>query len=253
MRNILTVLLLLIALPQQAAAQMQKVLLPVILEKPVPGAFGSLWSSEVTVYNGGNTPLGVGGIYLCHLGTTCAPSEALSPKTTYFTQIPSGTFQVIPSGDVVGKFLSVQASSLQDLSVNLRVVDLSRAATDRGTDIPTVRESAAARATVELLAVPSVAPYRSLLRLYDFDPGPGHSVLVKVFSFDGLIDQRSIIFRQPADRTQFPGYAELDLSYLAPPVGEVRVEVAPSTDGLRFWAMASTTNNDTQHVTITTP
>lgn len=232
-----------------AATQLEKVLLPIVIETPIPGAFGSLWSSDVSMYYGGDMPLLVGGTLICHISS--CNGEALAPKQVY-RQVPIPMAQ-----NAVGKFLYVPPDSLNDLAIYLRVFDISRAATNRGTQIPTIPELTAARTNIELLSVAIASPYRSLVRVYDFDPDPTHSVLVSIFSGDsgegGLLDRRTVLFRQPADPSQYPGYAELDLSYLAGNVPHVRVEVAPATTGLRFWALASTTNNDTQFVTLTTP
>lgn len=231
------------------AAQTQKVLLPVVLEKPVPGALGSLWSTDVTLFIRGNLPVPIGGVLICHF--ECPFSEDLAPNVTYRRPpIPM-------SAGMLGKFLIVPADRLQDLTIDLRVVDLSRTSTSRGTHVPAVPEQAAARAPVELVSIATGAPFRSLLRIYDFDPDPAHAVMVTAYCCGGegefALDRRTITFRQPAVPSQYPGYAELDLSYLATAAAELRIEVAPASDGLRFWAMVSTTNNDTQHVTITSP
>ena len=79
------------------------------------------------------------------------------------------------------------------------------------------------------------------------------SIFLPSSDHDLLLDTRLVLLRQPADPITYPGYAQLDLSYLADRAQEVRVEVAPATEGLRFWAFVSTTNNQTHHVTLTTP
>jgi hypothetical protein len=238
------------AVSHAVAAQTQKVLLPVVIEKPIPGAFGSIWSTDVSVLSRGNPSFVIGGVLICHTGQ-CNFGENLVPNQTY-RQPP------IPmAAGTLGKFAIVPSDRLQDVTIDLRVVDLSRTSTSRGTHVPVVPESAAARTPIELLAIATGAPFRSLLRIYDFDPDPSHSVLVTAFrdndGGDLVLDRRTLAFRQPPDPSQYPGYAELDLSYLATTAPEVRIEVAPASDGLRFWAMVSTTNNDTQHVTITSP
>ena len=128
---------------------------------------------------------------------------------------------------------------------------------DRGTQIPVVPETAALRQRIELLSVAIAPPFRSMLRIYDFDPDSSHAVLVSIFlpgpNHGILLDTRLLPMAQPADPHTFPGYAQLDLSYLADRAREVQVEVAPATDGLRFWAFVSTTNNQTQRVTLSTP
>jgi hypothetical protein len=139
--------------------------------------------------------------------------------------------------------------------VHLRVFDISRSATNRGTDVPAIRESEAWTTPIQLLDVPTAPPFRSLLRVYDFDPADGHAVLVNVYGF-GQLETRSVALLPPTivpNTISSPGYAEYDLSHLGDVGRNVRVEVVPLSAGLRFWAMVSTTNNDTQHVTLTTP
>jgi hypothetical protein len=156
-----------------------------------------------------------------------------------------------------GAFLAVSVTASPDITVHLRVFDISRAATNRGTDVPAVRESQARTTPIQLLDVPTAPPFRSLVRIYDFNPAEGHAVRVNVYKFGGLIESAELALRpqpeMPNTLSTFPGYAQYDLSHLGDLGTNVRVEVVPLLDGLRFWAMASTTNNETQHVTLTTP
>ena len=54
-----------------------------------------------------------------------------------------------------------------------------------------------------------------------------------------------------------PGYAQfVDLVAVFPQLAAsetIRVEITPISPGLRFWAFAAITNNETQHVTTITP
>jgi hypothetical protein len=239
--------------PIQAAVTVSpKILLPVVIENPLPGALGSLWSSRVDMYYGGKLVLPtVEGTAICHFDP-CLGLEGLASGTTY-VNVP-----VPMSAGSIGKFLYVRpAEALPDLTIYSRVFDISRADTNRGTQIPVVPETAAFSTPIRLIGVAIAPPFRSMLRIYDFDPDSSHAVLVSIFlpSPGGgiLLDRRLLAMAQPADPHTFPGYSQLDLSYLADRAPEVRVEVAPVTEGSRFWAFVSTTNNQTQHVTLTTP
>lgn len=137
--------------------------------------------------------------------------------------------------------------------------------------MPIVSEHAAATARVDLLDVPSAGDFRSLVRVYDFDPAAGHAVTVRVYRShtpsdlpapDELLQQLTLPLRVPTDVTEYPGYAELDVNglHIPPQTGSapggvvpVRIEVLPAAAGLRFYALASVTNNATQHVTIVAP
>jgi hypothetical protein len=163
--------------------------------------------------------------------------------------------------EVPGRFLLVDTDRRADIKVELRVRDLSRQHSTWGTEIPVIDEAKAAQQTVQLLAVPIDTDFRSLLRVYDFDPAPGHFAVVRVFkpsgglTSDELLKEISLPLRVPRAPDEYPGYAQLSISGLAdlPMSGNLRIEVVPTTTGLRFWAFVSVTNNDTQHVTLITP
>lgn len=246
MRKLAFLLALSLPLPLLAQPAFEKILLPVVVQNPVAGALGSLWNTELDLFYGGNGPLNVGGIYICHLGTQCAGSEPLEPKTDY------RNVAVINSGGNPGAFLVVPVESSRDLAVHLRVFDISRATTNRGTEVPAIRESAAWTTQIQLLDIATAPPFRSLVRIYDFDPSADHSITLNVYAFDRVVETRTLALL-PASSAAQPGYADFDLSHLASDAPNVRVELIPLSAGLRFWAMASTTNNETQHVTLTTP
>ncbi len=175
---------------------------------------------------------------------------------------PQKTITVNPvQGDVAGKFVYEPEEALPDLIIKLRVMDLSRQELNYGTEIPVIDQMSAARRPLQLLDVVTGADFRSLIRVYDFDPAPGHAVRVRVFlpsdgfGDDSLLSESVLPLRVSVSPEVYPGYGELSLGGLSgiSRTGNVRVEVAPLTEGLRFWAFASVTNNLTQHVTIVTP
>jgi hypothetical protein len=132
-----------------------------------------------------------------------------------------------------------------------------------------VREGNALRATAEFLDIPVDSRFRSLLRVYDFDPGDGHEVEVRIFRTpstitfpspsslapDQLLLDTVLQLRNAGLPALYPGYATLSIPDLLT-VGindRLRVEVVPLTPLLRYWAFVSVTNNETQHVTVVTP
>ena len=168
-----------------------------------------------------------------------------------------------PSGEP-GRFLFVDKGHLSDIETSLRVFDISREATSFGTTVPVIDETAAITTTVNLLGISSDARFRSLLRVYDFDPNASHSVTVRVYRStspdvaatpDALVREMTLALSPGDDLSgNFPGYAQLDLTpIIAGAEATYRVEISPATDGLRFWAFVSVTNDDTQHVTVVTP
>jgi len=254
MTKLATALALILSLPLNAQSpQEKKILLPVVIQRPVHGAFGSLWNTEVDLYYAGSQPLRVVGVDLFCPLPEGGCQNPLNPRVEY----RNAPVQV--ATDTPGAFLVIPAAADRDLSVHLRVFDSSRSATNRGTEVPAIRDSEAWTTPMQLLDVPASPPFRTLLRIYDFDPAAGHTVQVNVYDESGrVLETRSVVLRQPAiiafpASVLLPGYADLDLSQLGNVGTDVRVEVIPLSTGLRFWAMASTTNNDTQHVTLTTP
>lgn len=143
--------------------------------------------------------------------------------------------------------------------MNLRIQDISRQSSTFGTEIPTIRASAAATKAIDLFMVPSDENFRSLLRVYDFDPAPGHAILVRLYkptftltnpATDQLLSETTLNFQVPSDTFNYPGFTQMGIPA---DVSPVRVEIIPLTEGLRYWGFVSVTNNATQHVTLVTP
>lgn len=229
----------------------EKVLLPVVLPNPVAGAFGSLWSTHVTFLNTGNEPLGMTGLFPCPV-EPC--TEGALPPNSTVDMVPRAN-----SSPTVGKFLGIGASRQQDLQIELRVFDASRSATSFGTHVPVIFETDAETRPVNLLGVATTAPFRALLRIYDFDRDASHAVTVNFYqpsdnlnAADQLVNSTTARLVPGPDNNE-PGYAEVDISANALGQSPVRIEIRPVATGLRFWAMASVTNNNTQQVTLVTP
>jgi hypothetical protein len=258
MPRFLPVVLALIAAPSLLLGQAtvtEKILLPVVISGQLQGAYGSLWETRLSLLNIGTAYLRVDGIANnCRVPPCVAPF--LAPNVTVVVQpdLPDGV--IAP-----GYFLFVDASRDADLAAQLRVQDVSRQSETWGTEIPVIRESEARTSKVELLDIPVDNSFRSLARFYDFDPLGGHALRLRLFrteptefpAHDDLVLDTRILLQPLA--AQGPGYAELSLWNLPqlPTSGRLRLEVIPETEGLRFWAIVSVTDNATQHVTILTP
>lgn len=245
--------------PQILVAQeTERILIPVNAPA-VPGAYGSVWSTSVTLTNHSDAPLQVYGYGTCHIHpcfpNPIPPDATLSPRS-------------------VGPFLEVERSRAHDLTVQLRVQDISRQALTWGTSIPVVRErDLFTTQTLNLTDVVQNERFRSLLRIYDFDPsGDGtptdREVLVRIYGLvagtsggDNAVPDRLLTERRETLRSSPPG------AFIGPPTAQlplwalpelngferVRLEITALTPGLRFWAFVSITNNESQHVTTVTP
>jgi hypothetical protein len=238
--------------PLRAIDTFSKILLPIALPKAVPGAFGSQRKTDLSFFNKGDSTLAVDNVVPCILAL-CVATLGLGPHVTFRMTAPEQSL----SGNGTGQFVYADSTRWSDLVIHLRVRDLSRAAVNAGTEIPAVPESRAFTSKLELLAVPTAAPFRALVRIYDFDPAAGHAVVVRMFQPNGkedaLVSEQLLFLSPQANDRYYPGYAEVPVPAAIDVPGGVRIEIAPATAGLRFWAMASITNNDTQHVTLVTP
>lgn len=170
-----------------------------------------------------------------------------------------------------GGFLYVERGRERDVTISLRAQDVSRQAQTWGTHIPVVPESAAftGEQVLSLVDVPVGVEFRSLLRVYDFDPGEPRRVHLRFYELrssntssngaaaDVLLGELLLTVRTDPglDPLHGPGYGELLLTGLPNLVGRdrIRVEVEAEQPTVRFWGFVSATNNATQHVTVISP
>jgi len=240
------------AIAQSPNADFEPILLPVSLVQPIPGAFGSIWATDFWV-------AAVGG------RVEFWNSEqfgAIPPQTVLFF----GSFNSVAIGtfpdETPGELIWLRRADAANARFNLRVRDLSRESQTWGTEVPVVRESQYRTAAITLLNVPLDPRFRVTLRAYDPDVHQHAS-----FRFDfrdmqagALLASRTVgaVYKSP--NTFFPRVAPCaqmgDLRGSVPEIANqqiVRVEVSPVDEATRFWAFASVTNNETQHVTLITP
>ena len=239
-----------------------RVLLPVYIVQPVPGAYGSLWTSQFVIHNES-----VGREYI--LQTLCPPpselcvgdvaaDEDLNPQQTKLG-LPSR--YSVPANPVAGAvvWLSVTGAPYDDgddVAYDLRVVDLSRSATAAGTEIPVVRENALRKTVTSLLNVPVDARFRLSLRLFELNLAQA-DFMVRILDQDSgaLLSQQRVTTTTgdvaPGGFT--PGFVELANFAGGTQARRVRAEIEPLTAGVAFWSYVSITNNDSQQITLVTP
>ncbi|HYR28357.1 MAG TPA: hypothetical protein VEU30_07825, partial [Thermoanaerobaculia bacterium] len=139
----------------------------------------------------------------------------------------------------------------------LRIADTSRLALTAGTQIPVVRDSELLTGTARLLAIPADPRFRLTFRLYELDlTASEFAVRVYEQGTGTLLDERVLTLAAPHPERipRFePAYAEIpDFGSLAAS-GRLQVEIEPLTEGAKFWAFVSITNNETQQITLVTP
>src|SRR5947207_12562294 len=150
-----------------ALASYTRVLIPIYLAQPIPGAFGSVWTSELAMHNSSTQSVFIAWCSppdhsVCI--TNLAADEELEPGETE-TQLPERYPK--PQDGIPGAVVYFGALTPEDpglVAFQLRVADTSRSAISAGTEIPVVRENEFRTATTNLPNVPNDSPFRLLLR-----------------------------------------------------------------------------------------
>lgn len=245
-----------------AEADYEKVLLPVYLDGTVAGANGTQWRTDFWVRNGGASSVLLAP-WECPPGSACPAVFPLTKTLVAGESLHNLPVFFRPPTANPGRMLFVSRSGAENVAMQLRFADVSRASLNGGTEMPVVREKSFRSGKVSLLNVPLDSRYRLLLRVYDVahtearfrvtfyaqaagtGNTPEHSVELTATSND------------TGDFRLSPAYAQYSIDQLLqlPRVwpDALRIEIEPLTPGSRFWAFASVTNNDTQLVTLVTP
>jgi len=249
-----------------AAPVFERILLPVAVRAPINGAFGSVWTTTITILNAADRPVDIRGYDWAPAG--CGIPECGGPPPT-----PSGvTFfpKPLPS-PLPGSLLYVDSTAAADVHVGLRLQDLSRQSETWGTEVPVVREKDMYVTTFELLDVPLTDGFRQILRLYNVNAvgTPVAHARVRFYRVDPAVYSLTDPFgpRPPADPLLLEetvtfavnnglGYAEIpNIAAMSSLMGSsrVRIEIIPVEPNVLLWGFVSVTNNATQHATLITP
>ncbi len=233
------------------------ILVPVYASRPVPGAFGSLWQTELRFLNRSDVSL-IPAIDILYAAGDFRPGQVNSPALT------------LPRDDVDSPPVAlawIRRELAPFVSIQLRVRDLSRQAETWGTDVPVVYGG---KYDLNLLDVPVREGFRSLLRIYSAVYGGCCGVEVKFRANDGKeLATRTLQLQHPngsigglvpppykregsRELPLQPAYAEIDLRSIPELEGQeaVWIQVNPT---MASWALVSVTNDATQHVTIIAP
>jgi len=131
MRSLIVILAISITSPAVAQIGYDRILLPIALSQPQPGAFGSLWATEVTAY-------ATGGVAFHQFLTPCGacfPEYRIGPGTTRNLPVAIGHGPTPP-----GVLIYVKHEDAPNLHLSLRLFDLSRQNLSWGVELPIVRE-----------------------------------------------------------------------------------------------------------------
>lgn len=248
-----------------------RVLVPIYISQPIPGAGGSLWESELTMYNPTSRsffsetcvpPDGEG------CGLRLDPASEIRPGETERGLAPRYMENVMPSngGGAVLHLTKYGPEPTTDFAFQLKVRDRSRNARSAGTELPVVRDTDFRTRAIHLLDVPTDIRFRLMLRIYDMNLDEA-DFIVRIVDATSPTSSWSyeIPVRARSGRTEIPGYeyryipAYAQLTDLVPTMmdpyrpSRVRIEIEPRSPGSAFWAFISVTNNETQEFTTVTP
>jgi hypothetical protein len=255
--------------PSGAVAQgsFERILIPVYVPEPLPGAHGSLWVSEFVAFNGTSQPVSF--VFADDICPVTCPFQALPPG-----EVVHHTLR--PITDSVGRFYHLSREAADGISLNLRIRDLSRQRETWGTEIPVVRERDFLNERSVLVNVPIASRFRSMLRVYDVDASGTAFAHVRIIGApEGQPDQLlyETLLPLPVEESERNVYNDISApvpfrpgigTLLLDPILEelfgsqmtdlvTRIEISPAGGNFRFWAFVSVTNNETQHVTTITP
>jgi hypothetical protein len=252
-----------------SGVEYEKVLLPSVVNLPLPGSFGSRWVTRLTVTN--PTDHSIDEYYALLYGTEV--HQGVAPMSTPLPANSTVEVATLEDDAGVGRrgiFYFVDRRFIDQIQISLRVQDLSRQSQTWGTALPVVRERQFVNRTVTLNDVRVDASSRMALRIYSLDTTQPSKVKVSIYGFkagllantppDVLLGSREFDLRRftpvgPGPDNPAPNFFEVSqLESIASVSGydRVRVDVTP-LDASRIWAFVSITNNETQHVTIISP
>jgi hypothetical protein len=240
-----------------------------ITSRNVPGAHGSLWTSELIVHNGWPEPVPL---------QSCAQPIIGTPPPRWPCSVPGGASAQLKFGFDgsfgVGAFIYVPRPLARLVEFQLLVRELSRENDGWGAEVPVVPLEAFRQPRtdgvvdrIRLLNVPVDSRYRPTLRIYSVDTESARAQLKVYAESDGrLLEARQVELSGGSmydSRVDTPAYAQLDpFTDGVRAAGETRVrleiEYLPPAlvDAPWFrpiWAFLSITNNVTQEVTVITP
>jgi hypothetical protein len=212
----------------------ERILLPVFIP-PTTGAHGAEFRTDLRL-EARTTEATVRGLLVDCIVLCIEPPD--SPITLYAYN-NHDTLNLVPNG-TPGRFIYVGKAEARELVAHLRAYDVSREATNYGTELPVVRYDDF-ETTIVLPSVPTDPRFRNNLRIYAKEP-------VRVTITAGEV-QETVQLSAPANEYE-PAYATW--SNFPANAGSVKVTLrAQGTE--RIWGFATVTNNETQAITTVTP
>ncbi|HUP66558.1 MAG TPA: hypothetical protein VM557_14910 [Thermoanaerobaculia bacterium] len=234
-------------------------LLPIALSANdvIPGAHGTQWTGELWVHNASERSLSGLQPGNC-LGGPCGiglPAGSVGREGAIDSNHGDG-----------GALFWIPATVAEDFHFSARFLEITRRAQPTGVEIPVIAEKDFLSSATTLLGIPVGKGIRVSLRVYDPRIQNGSAVRADLLSPDGeLLDTTTL---RPGDDPvvpdepffgptyNYPGAAAIhDLTGAFPQLqafDHFHIRLTPLTGNV-YWAMASITDNETQHVLLITP
>jgi hypothetical protein len=251
MRITLLLLLLFAAVfPVSGQVILQRVLLPISIPDVVQGNFGTLWTTTTFAFNDSAEPATV---YPFDCDDSFAVPCAIEPRVTL--HIDRRFSSTNPA-----TFFYVDSDSIERMRFTSLLREVSHPDQIYGATLPIARESDF-RSRIVIPFVPLNGTFRTALRIYGFDSA-ATTVRLRLYRLDRIdpfvdeVVQLSEGIVSGYGHVVAPSIVQiLDLVGRWPQLqaaASVRVEIDTIDPATHIWALASTTNRDTQAVTVFT-
>ena len=249
-------------------SEFERIVLPIVLPGTVPGAFGSMWRSELQIVNDSPMPLR-SGVDILFVEPRCSSTDCdpvIPPNAQVSRRFATPLFA---TSQVPPVTVYVRKEFAPYVHFQLRIRDVSREDETWGTEIPVVYERDL-RYQLTLLDIPLRPGFRQKLRIYSPHYAACCALSLTFFSPEGAtLATRNVnlVYANGAlgglvpapylregsrELSLQPQYAELDLESMPELAGHDTVWIrAKGSTGI--WAFVSVTHNTTQHVTTITP
>jgi hypothetical protein len=231
-------------------------LIPIVVTEDVsPGAYGSRWSTEVWINNRS-------GITLDRIQRALSDPDCVLPDQPCAPNAVAGETRrpilyARPFNPDWGALLFFANDVAPRVSLSARVLELSRGSQPHGVEIPVIWEDEYLTGTSMLLAIPQSEDSRVALRVYDPRLQSNSAIRVEFLTTEGTTITTTTLAPRSSVGLPIPGFAGInDLAAAFPLLqgyDRFDVRLTPLTSGTEYWAFATVTHRETQHVLLVTP
>jgi hypothetical protein len=227
-------------------SEYQRILIPIYVENQ-PGAYGSLWSSRLSMMLSTPDLIEIGPLRpLCEAPCLPPPIPLNHPFAPQLFVAPGSP----------GTIIYVQEDAADQVTFALRLEEAARTSA-AGEYLPVVREAELFTQPFRIIGIHHQEGFRATLRLYTLG-GPSTTVRVSLVRSGTRTERHVPVLAQTVDIDGFdiaPGYFEARLEEIAGEdlvEGPYWLEIEPLSDDA-LWGFVSITNNHTNELSIVLP